>query len=124
MATPRKEASTNHLNQEVLRLACPVNDTLERLSPRWKMQVLFCINQGQNRFSVLKDRFPSLSDHMLGQRLRELEQERLVARQTDATAVPLQVRYFATAKGLGLLQIMAALYQWEQHYTLAGQPTQ
>ena len=122
MATPRKESSTNAMNQGILRNACPVNDTLERLSPRWKMQVLFCIDQGQDRFSVLKDLFPSLSDHMLGKRLRELEREHLVVKQTNHTAVPPQVRYTATPKGLGLLQVMGALYQWEQLYALADEP--
>ena len=123
MATPRKESSTNQANQHVLHNACPVNDTLKRLSPRWKMQVLFCIGQGQNRFSVLKHLFPSLSDHVLGKRLRELELEQLVVKQTDTAAVPPQVRYFATPKGLDLLQIMAALHRWEQQYPLVELPT-
>ena len=116
MSTQRKDTSTNYFNQGVLREACPVNDTLERLSPRWKMQVLFCINQGHNRFSLLKDLFPSLSDQVLGRRLRELETEGLVLKRPDATQVPPQVWYFTTHKGSALLKIMNALHQWEQQF--------
>jgi len=119
MPTLRKVTSTNHLNQEVLRSACVVNDTLERLSARWKMQVLYCIGQGQNRFALLKDLFPSLSDHVLGQRLRELEEEHLVSRHPNPAAVPPQVQYFTTSKGVALLAIMQSLSEWEQDFAKA-----
>jgi len=124
MATLRKESSTNHSNQLVLGAACPVNDTLARLSPRWKMQILFCIQQGQNQFSSLKSQFPSLSDQVLGQRLRELERELLVYSQPDGTMVPPQIHYFTTPKGAALLVIMGALYRWEQQYGAGGPPVQ
>jgi DNA-binding HxlR family transcriptional regulator len=116
MATQRKDASTNHHNQVVLRDACVVNETLERLSARWKMQVLYCIHQGQNRFSLLKELFPTLSDHVLGQRLRALEEEQLTTRQTNKSTVPPQIQYFATPKGVALLVIMQDLTKWERSY--------
>lgn len=117
MATPRKETSTNYSNLAVLRNACVVNETLARLSPRWKMQVLYCIYKGQNRFSLLKDLFPSLADHVLAQRLRELEAEELVEKETDQTAVPPRVSYSATPKGVALLSIMQALTDWENTFS-------
>jgi len=116
MPALRKVASTNHLNQQVLRSACVVNDTLERLSARWKMQVLYCIGQGQNRFALHKDVFPSLSDHVLGQRLRELEEEHLVSRHPNPAVVPPQVQYFTTPKGEALLAIMHTLTEWERAF--------
>ena len=124
MATLRKESSTNHLNELVLRAACPVNDTLARLSPRWKMQVLYCIHQGQNQFSSLKTLFPSLSDQVLGQRLRELSQELLVRSQPDGNTVPPQVHYFTTPKGAALLAITEALHRWEQQFAAEAVPVQ
>lgn len=119
MPALRKVTSTNHLNQEVLRGACVVNDTLERLSARWKMQVLYCIGQGQNRFALLKDLFPSLSDHVLGRRLRELEEEHLVSRHPNPAVVPPQVHYFTTPRGVALLAIMQSLTEWEQDFAKA-----
>jgi DNA-binding HxlR family transcriptional regulator len=116
MSIPRKKTSTNYLNQGVLRQACIINDTLTRLSARWKVQLLYCIHQGENRFSLLKDAFPSISDQMLGTRLRELEQEGLVTKQTECNVVPVQVQYFATVKGIALLTIMEELTAWEQTF--------
>lgn len=119
MPALRKVTSTNHLNQEVLRNACVVNETLERLSARWKMQVLYCIDQEQNRFALLKNLFPSLSDHVLGQRLRELEEEHLVSRHPNPAVVPPQVQYFTTPKGAALLAIMRTLNEWEKAFAEA-----
>ena len=121
MPAPRKDTSTNHLNQAVLRRACVVNETLERISARWKMQILYCIHQGQNQFSVLKEQFPTLSDHVLGQRLRALEEEQLTTRQTNPDVVPPQTHYFATPKGAALLAIMQDLTAWEQRYPSSRQ---
>ena len=120
MPLSRKDSSTNHLNQVVLREACVVNETLERVSARWKMQVLYCIHQGQNQFSALKGLFPTLSDQVLGQRLRALEEEQLTTRQIDQAAVPPQIRYFATPKGIALLAIMKDLTEWELRFAAAG----
>ncbi len=119
MPALRKVASTNHLNQQVLQSACVVNDTLERLSARWKMQVLYSIDQGNNRFTLLKDLFPSLSDHVLGQRLHALQAEHLVSRHPNPAVVPPQVQYFTTPKGEALLAIMRALTEWEQLFAEA-----
>lgn len=116
MPAPPKNSSTNHLNQAVLREACAVNDTLERISARWKIQILYSIYQGHNRFTLLKDLFPSLSDQVLGQRLRALEAENLATRHLDQLVVPSQVQYFATPKAVALLTIIQTLADWEEAF--------
>ncbi|WP_046247244.1 winged helix-turn-helix transcriptional regulator [Hymenobacter terrenus] len=113
---PRKETSTNYLNEQVLGHTCVLNEVLSGISGRWKMQVLYLIAQDQNRFSLLKATLPTLSDQTLGKRLRELEQAGLVTRHPDATVVPPQVRYAVTPKGGSLLTLLQAMCRWGTDY--------
>ncbi len=116
MSYTRKEHSTNRLNQDALGQTCVLTATLERLSTRWKIHLLFAIQQGQRRFSLLRHAYPTIAEPVLGRRLRELESEGLVVRTPDPSVVPTQVHYFLTPKGEALLEIMGALCDWEQQF--------
>ncbi len=115
MASNVKESTTNALNLRVLSDWCNVNEVLHDISPRWKMVVLHLIAQDTAQFSHLKRTFPTLSDHVLGQRLAELVAAGLVERAEITATVPPQVRYTATCKGRALLVIIDDLQQWGQH---------
>jgi DNA-binding HxlR family transcriptional regulator len=114
MASNVKEGTTYAQNLQVLSEWCAVNDVLRDISPRWKMVLLHCIAHGVAQFSRLKHAFPTLSDHVLGQRLAELVAEGLVDKTTVADTVPTQIRYAPTPKGQALLTIIDALQHWGQ----------
>lgn len=118
----RKEQSTNSLNQAVLAQVCVLPATLERLSARWKMPVLYAIQQGQQQFSLLKRYYPTLSEQVLSKRLRELEGEGLVIRQLNELFVPPQVHYSLTPKAQALLDLMGALCTWEELFANSPAP--
>jgi DNA-binding HxlR family transcriptional regulator len=113
MATNIKYSSTNYQNLQILGEACDVNDTLRSIGARWKMQVLYSIRQGLPQFSKIKEAFPSVSDQVLGKRLRELESDGLVIKRVLKASVPFQSVYTVTEKGAALLKIMEDLHQWE-----------
>ena len=117
MSYSPKEQFTNRLNQVILAQDCVLSATMERLSARWKLQILYAIRQGQRQFSLLKQRYPSLSENILGKRLRELERKKLVCRQPNPDYVPPQVHYTVTSKGLALLELMEAICDWELKFT-------
>jgi DNA-binding HxlR family transcriptional regulator len=75
----RKPTSTNSRNQLVLGRFCVLNDTLARISLRWKMQILHAPRKGPGTFSALKTALPEVTDQVLAKRLRELAAERLIA---------------------------------------------
>lgn len=104
----------NAHNLRVLADYCQVNDVLALISPRWKMQILFCISQDVYQFSQLKKVFPSISDQVLGTRLKALVCDQLVVKYTIPDTVPTQVRYEVTEKGEALLEIVQALHRWGQ----------
>lgn len=91
---------------------CPVRDVLERLGDRWTMLVLFTLEEaGTQRFSVLKSRIPDISQRMLAQTLRRVEQDGLVERTVYPT-VPPRVDYALTPLGHSFMEPMHQLVQW------------
>lgn len=95
---------------------CPVRDVLERLGERWSMLVLMVLHEhGSQRFSALKREIGDISQRMLSQTLRRLEQDGLVARTAHAT-VPPRVDYELTALGHSFLEPMRGLLDWAQNH--------
>ncbi len=112
MASKIKESSTNYQNIEVLSQACEVNDLLKKISPRWKMMILYDISEGFDQFSKLKTKLSGISDQMLGKRLRDLETDGCISRSLEPATVPAQVHYEVTPKGRSLLELMVQLHHW------------
>jgi DNA-binding HxlR family transcriptional regulator len=60
----------------------------------------------------LKKAFPSLSDQVLGKRLKELVEYGLIDKTILEDTVPPQSIYSATSKGIALLSIIDDLHVW------------
>lgn len=76
------------------------------------MEILCNISLGVNQFSRLKEKFPSLSDQILGKRLSEMVSEGLVQKESVAETVPLQTLYKHTDKAKALIEILRQLHLW------------
>lgn len=103
-------------NLQVLAEACDVNAVLGTIGLRWKMQILYCISKDVYQFSKLKKVFPTISDQILGKRISELQQERLITKIQIPETVPQQIKYEVTAKGEELLSIVLDLHFWSQKW--------
>ncbi len=90
---------------------CPVRDVLDRIGDRWSLLVLTELKQGTLRFSALRRAIDDISQRMLAQTLRHLEQDGLISRTVHAT-VPPQVEYALTPLGVSLLDPVDALVSW------------
>ena len=88
--------------------AAHVSKVLRMISGRWKLPILFRLYaQPSMRTSQLKRDMPGVSQKMLTQHLRELENDRLVQR-TDFGEQPPRVEYRLTEAGRGLLPVLVA----------------
>lgn len=85
------------------------------LSGKWKLEILWLLNQRVHRFGELRRSIPGITQHMLTAQLRELEADGLVARTVFAE-VPPRVEYEITRKAHGLGPTMDALAAWWQAY--------
>jgi len=91
---------------------CPIRDVLHRLGDRWSILVLFSLgDHGTTRFTVLKARIEDVSQRMLAQTLRRLEQDGVVSRTVYAS-IPPRVDYALTPLGQSLLEPLIGLREW------------
>ena len=81
------------------------------LSGKWKLEIMWLLNQRAHRFGELRKAIPGVTQHMLTAQLRELEADGLVSRTVFAE-VPPRVEYEITKKALGLGPVMEALTAW------------
>jgi len=85
------------------------------LSGKWKLEIMWLLNQRVYRFGELRKAIPGITQHMLTAQLRELEADGLVSRTVFAE-VPPRVEYEITEKARGLGPTMAALTAWWTEY--------
>lgn len=105
MATERKTSSTNYRNQSFLEGKCSLNELLDLVSKRWISEVLFCIEEGNNRFKNIREELKFISDTILADRLKLLEKYGLITKEYF-DEVPPRVEYALTVNGLELCRLL------------------
>lgn len=93
--------------------SCPTAFTLSVLGGKWKTVVLSYLKERPLRYGELRRLTPGLSDKMLSERLKELEEDGLIARQV-VEASDAVMTYALTARGQSLGPALCALYAWGQ----------
>ena len=95
---------------------CPhFHAAIELIGKRWTGAIVSALTEGPLRFGELARAVPGLSDRLLSQRLRELEEEGLVEREVEA-GTPVRVTYSLTEKGAALRPVMQELKQWARRW--------
>lgn len=95
--------------------SCAVETTLRIIGGRWKVLILRELFTGVQRFSALNRALPGITQKMLTQQLRELEQDGIVHRQVYQQ-VPPRVEYSLTDLGQTLHPVLASMHAWGQTY--------
>jgi DNA-binding HxlR family transcriptional regulator len=112
----RKLSSTNFQNQSFLEEKCALNELLYLLSKRWMTEVLFSIEEGNTRFTSLKENLEYISDHILADRLKCLEQQELV-HKSYAGGNPPRIEYGLTKSGTELSLLLGELCDFAEKKT-------
>ena len=90
---------------------CPVELSLELLGGKWKSVILAYLKDRPRSYGELRQLIPDLSDKVLTERLKGLEEQGLAARELGVGEPP-RVRYFLTERGQSLRPVLEALYAW------------
>ncbi len=91
---------------------CRVEDALGILVGKWKPIILLhLLKNGTQRFSDLKRSIPGITQKMLTNQLRELENEDIIQRVVYPQ-VPPKVEYSITEYGRSLEPILHAMHEW------------
>ncbi|MGV9414167.1 winged helix-turn-helix transcriptional regulator [Nocardia sp. NPDC003693] len=91
---------------------CGIDAAMDVLGGKWKSLILWELDaHGSRRFGQLRRALPGVSEKMLTQHLRELEQDGVVHREIYAE-VPPRVEYSLTEEGAALNAALAPLGAW------------
>lgn len=104
---------------------CAVEAAIGILDGKWKSIILWhLLTEHTLRFSEIRKRMPNVTQRMLTNQLRELEEDGIIHRQVYPQ-VPPKVEYSLTPLGLSLREILMALKAWgDEHMDLYGQVKQ
>jgi DNA-binding HxlR family transcriptional regulator len=88
---------------------------VELIGRRWSGAVIHILMKDSVRYAELRDAIPDITDRMLSERLRELEDEGIVTRKV-IPEIPIRVEYSLTAKGKALEPALGALGHWAERW--------
>jgi DNA-binding HxlR family transcriptional regulator len=95
---------------------CPqFHEAIELIGKRWTGAIVCALTERPMRYGELRKTVPGLSDRLLSQRLRELEEQGLVEREVEA-ATPVRVTYSLTAVGEDLGPSIRELKAWAKRW--------
>ena len=87
---------------------CPVCRTAEVVCGKWTLLLVRDLSEGRSRFCELERSLAGISPRTLSLRLRALEEEGIVERQTFPE-VPPRVEYVLTDKGRALVPLIESM---------------
>jgi DNA-binding HxlR family transcriptional regulator len=94
---------------------CPVCRTADIVCGKWTLLLVRDLAEGRSRFCELERSLSGISPRTLSLRLRALEEEGIVERQTFAE-VPPRVEYSLTAKGRALIPIIEGMRTYGERW--------
>lgn len=94
---------------------CPIETTLLLIGNKWKVLILRDLFPGTKRFGELKNSIGDISQKVLTQNLRKMEEDGLINRKVYPE-VPPRVEYSLTELGYTLQPVMDSLWKWGEDY--------
>lgn len=94
---------------------CPVEATLDLIGGKWKALILWHLSQQTLRFNELRKLIPHITQKMLTQQLRELENDGLIVREVYKE-VPPKVEYWLSDFGKSITPVLEVMCAWGNEY--------
>ncbi|CZQ87746.1 Hypothetical protein Tpal_938 [Trichococcus palustris] len=101
---------------EVKKCICPkFEKTFSILGKKWTGLIIEVLIDGDKRFKEMAEQIPNVSDRVLVERLKELEEEGIVIR-TENPAAAIKVMYGLSEKGKDLNTVMVEVQSWSDKW--------
>jgi len=101
---------------EITEYDCSVEITLRLIGGKWKILILWeLMREPVLRCGELRRRIPGVTTKMMVQQLRELEEDKLIARKVYPV-VPSRVEYRLTPFGDTFRPVMKSMCAWGDDY--------
>lgn len=106
-----KESSTLNHNKKLAAIACPVTYVMNKIGGHWKPIILYQLMSQARRYHELRKAIPAITEKMLIQHLKQLQDDQLVVRKSES-AMPPVVFYELTEAGKNLCPVLDAMAVW------------
>jgi DNA-binding HxlR family transcriptional regulator len=90
---------------------CPVQGTINTVSGKWKVVIIWHLGFKARRFAELRKLLPGVSEKVLTSQLKQLGVDGIVHREVKHASPP-QVTYSLTRAGMELIEPMSGLCGW------------
>ncbi|MBZ2200163.1 MAG: helix-turn-helix domain-containing protein [Lentilactobacillus hilgardii] len=104
-----------------------VEATLDVIGGKWKPIILCHLGNGPLRTGELRRRIPTITQKMLTQQLRELEEDEIIVRKVY-NQVPPKVEYYLSDEGKTLRDLLVTMSVWGEkrvkRLQVKGQPVE
>lgn len=92
-----------------------INAAYQIIEKKWMCAIICCLLKEPKRFSEINSKIPELSNRMLTERVKELEDIGIVFRQV-ITDRPIRTEYSLTQKGQDLGKALKPIQDWAKHW--------
>ncbi len=107
-----KRKCPEHISSaECTKQLLPVQDALDVLGGKWKLQIILSLTFGKKRFKQIQRELPGLTPKMLSKELKDLEMNDLAVRRVY-DSIPVMVEYELTPYGKTLKPLIQELHTW------------
>jgi len=96
---------------------CPLERGMRIIGKKWAGSILWHLKDKPLRFNELSRQIPAASRNMLNERLKELEERKLVIR-TVITDKPIAVQYEVSDFGQTALGFLDEIQQWATEHNI------
>ena len=90
----------------------PIAVTIKMVGCRWKVMIVAELLGGTKRFNEIKKSLKGITQKVLTSKLRELEQDGILTRETEGS----KVSYTLTDIGYSLRPVILSFYDWGKDY--------
>jgi DNA-binding HxlR family transcriptional regulator len=105
--------AAHYREQQARNEICPVRDVLDRIGDKWSTLLIFTLAERSHRFGELRRAIGDISQRMLTQTLRELQEDGLISRTVHPTTPP-STEYALTGLGRSLVAPLTGLLRWAE----------
>ncbi|GAA0388266.1 HxlR family transcriptional regulator [Acrocarpospora corrugata] len=97
---------------DVMEESCATRQALERLAAKWRVLLIYGLLAGPQRHADLRRRLPGITQKVLTETLRGMEDDGLVERRVLKDTAPQHVEYALTPLGKTLQEPLSAICAW------------
>ncbi len=108
------------MGDQKIQTKCPVDAFLKIIGQKWNAYILhILLINGPQRFGTLKKCIPGISQKVLTEKLRELEEAKMIYRDYQPT-IPPAVTYGLSDRGIDIIPLLKMVSETAHRWRMKG----